>query len=285
MQLSKNFHTYIGFDNDYEDSDIVVFGAPFDGTTSNRPGTRFASMYMRNESYALETYSPYMDMDLEDFSIFDGGDIELPFGNVEKTLSMIKSYTENILIDSKIPLMIGGEHLVSLPTIQACSEKYKDMVVIHFDAHADLRDEYMGEKLSHATVMRRVSDIVGSKNVYQYGIRSGTKEEFIWGKENTNFYPLTCSQFIDGFNVDSQVPIYVTIDLDVLDPSIFPGTGTQEPGGIDFNTMMNIIAKFKRYNIVGADLVELSPHYDNTGVSTAVACKILRELTLAILNK
>lgn len=282
MPMSKNYHTFIGFDNEYNESDIVVFGAPFDGTTSNRPGTRFASMYMRNESYGLETYSPYLNMDLDDYKIFDGGDLELPFGNPEKALNMLYDFTSELVLDEKVPMMIGGEHLVSLPVIKACAEEYSNLVVLHFDAHADVRNEYMGEELSHATVMRRVSEIVAPEKIYQYGIRSGTREEFEWSKNNTNFYPLTCRSFIDEFDIDKDTPVYVTIDLDVLDPSIFSGTGTPEPGGIDFHEMMDIIIKLKDYHIVGADIVELSPHYDNSGVSTAVACKILRELVLAI---
>lgn len=280
--LNKNIHTFIGFDSEYEDSQIVVFGAPFDGTTSFRPGTRFAPAIMRNESYGLETYSPYLDRDLTDIKVYDAGDLEFPFGNTEKVLNMIKEFVKDVLNNEKIPVMIGGEHLVTLPSIEAVYEKYKDLYVIHFDAHTDLREDYMGERLSHATVIRRVWDFLGDGRIYQFGIRSGERKEFEWAKEHTKLTKFTYKGLEDVVNKMKDKPVYVTIDLDILDPSVFPGTGTPEPGGISFNDMMDIINTLKDLNIVGADIVELSPHYDNSGASTAVACKILRELVLAI---
>ncbi|WP_276717286.1 agmatinase [Caloranaerobacter azorensis] len=280
--LNKNIHTFIGFDSEYEDSQIVVFGAPFDGTTSFRPGTRFAPAVMRNESYGLETYSPYLDKDLTDIKVYDAGDLEFPFGNTKKVLDMIEEFAKNVLNDGKIPVMIGGEHLVTLPSVKAVHEKYKDIYVLHFDAHTDLREDYMGEKLSHATVIRRVWELLGDDRIYQFGIRSGEREEFEWAKRHTNLTKFTYKGLEDVVNKLKEKKVYVTIDLDILDPSVFPGTGTPEPGGILFNDMMNIIGILKNLDIVGADIVELSPHYDNSGVSTAVACKILRELVLAI---
>ncbi|EOD01693.1 agmatinase [Caldisalinibacter kiritimatiensis] len=282
MELNKNVHTFIGFDSEYSDAKLVVFGAPFDGTTSFRPGTRFAPSVMRNESYGLETYSPYLDMDLEDTNIFDAGDLELSFGNTEKVMKDIKEFTKGIVEDGKTPVMIGGEHLVSYPAIEAVYEKYNDLYVLHFDAHADLREEYMGEKLSHASVIRRVWDFVGDNRIYQFGIRSGERKEFQWAKEHTNLTKFNYEGLDEAIETIGDKPVYITIDLDVFDPSVFPGTGTPEPGGISFNDMMDIISKIKKLNIVGADVVELSPHYDASGVSTAVACKVLRELVLAI---
>ncbi|WP_069650502.1 agmatinase [Caloranaerobacter ferrireducens] len=280
--LNKNIHTFIGFDSEYEESQIVVFGAPFDGTTSFRPGTRFAPAIMRNESYGLETYSPYLDKDLTDIKVYDAGDLEFPFGNTEKVLDMIKEFTKNVLNDGKIPVMIGGEHLVTLPSVKAVYEKYKDLCILHFDAHTDLREDYMGEKLSHATVIRRVWEFLGDGRIYQFGIRSGERQEFEWAKKHTKLTKFTYKGLEDIVNEIKNKPVYITIDLDILDPSVFPGTGTPEPGGISFNDMMDIISILKSLNIVGADVVELSPHYDNSGASTAVACKILRELVLAI---
>ncbi|KYH34972.1 agmatinase [Clostridium tepidiprofundi DSM 19306] len=282
MKLCKNVFTFIGFDNEYEESDIVVFGSPFDGTTSFRPGTRFAPSIMRNESYGLETYSPYLDRDLEEVKVFDAGDLEFPFGNTEKVLNMIEKFTKDIIKDDKIPVMIGGEHLVTLPAVRAVYDKYKELYVIHFDAHTDLREDYLGEKLSHASVIRRVWDFVGDKRIYQFGIRSGEKYEFDWANEHTILNKFNCNGIEEAIKEIGDKPVYVTIDLDILDPSIFPGTGTIEPGGISFNDMMEAIRKIKVLNIVGADVVELSPHYDASGTSTAVACKVLRELVLAI---
>lgn len=282
MKLSKNVSTFLGFENEYEESGIVVFGSPFDGTTSFRPGTRFASNIMRSESYGLETYSPYLDKDLDDVNVFDAGDLEFPFGNTQKVLDTIYDFAAGVVKDDKIPVMIGGEHLVSLPAIKAVYEKHKDMYLIHFDAHTDLRDDYMGEKLSHASVIRRSWDFMGDGKIYQFGIRSGEKREFEWAKEHTNLTKFSCEGLAEAVKEIGDKPVYITIDLDILDPSIFPGTGTPEPGGITFKEMMEAIKTMQGLNIVGADIVELAPQYDTSGVSNAVACKILREMVLAI---
>lgn len=282
MKTNKNIHTFIGCDDEYEESKIVLFGAPFDGTTSYRPGTRFASSHMRNESYGIETYSPYLDLDLMDIKIFDGGDLELPFGDTEKVLQIIENYTEKIIKDNKIPFMIGGEHLVTLGTVKAIAKHYPELHIIHFDAHADLRDEYMNVKLSHATVMRRCWEIVGDNRIFQFGIRSGDKEEFIWGKNHvyTNKFNLSGVETLERKLIDK--PVYLTIDLDVLDPSEFPATGTPEAGGVSFKELLAAIYNLSKLNIVGVDMVELSPPYDTSGISTALACKLLRELLLQI---
>lgn len=282
MNLFKNVSTFLGFDNEYEESKLVLFGSPFDGTTSFRPGTRFASNIMRSESYGLETYSPYLDKDLEDIKSFDAGDLEFPFGNTQKVLDEIYDFTSNILKDDKTPIMIGGEHLVSLGSIKAVYEKYNDMYLIHFDAHTDLRDDYLGEPLSHASVIKRCWDFIGDDKIYQFGIRSGEKAEFEWAKEHTNLTKFSCEGLKEAVKTIGDKPVYITIDLDILDPSIFSGTGTPEPGGITFNEMMEAIKTMKSLNIVGADIVELAPQYDTSGVSNAVACKILREMALII---
>ncbi|OOB79545.1 MAG: agmatinase [Epulopiscium sp. Nuni2H_MBin003] len=284
------FNTYkaqnfIGTHEDFDLADIILFGAPFDGTTSFRPGTRFAPNQIRVDSYGLETYSPYLNLDLENMNICDIGDIEFPFGNPQKVLDDISEVTKTVVNHNKKTVMIGGEHLVSLGAIKILHEKYPNLKIIHFDAHADLRDDYMGEKLSHASIMKRVWDLVGDDKIYQFGIRSGTKSEFDWAKAHTTlrkFDTYTLVETIDNFN---DTPVYLTIDLDVLDPSIFSGTGTPEPGGITMKEMLDAIVALSQLNIVGADIVELSPHYDTSGVSTAVACKIIREVLLILAQK
>lgn len=280
MQMNKNVSTFIGCESEYDKSSVVVFGAPFDSTTSFRPGTRFASQTMRLESWGLESYSPYQDDDLYDMNIFDGGDLELPFGNTEGSLKYIEDFATKVVEDSKIPAMIGGEHLVTLGAFRGVFKKYPDVHVIHFDAHADLRDSYLDQKLSHATVLHRVWDLVGDDKIFQFGIRSGDREEFLWGKDHVFTNKFNCDNLEYAIEKVKDHPVYVTIDLDVLDPSVFPGTGTPEPGGIEFNALLNSILKLKGLNIVGFDINELSPQYDQTGVSTAVACKVLREMLL-----
>ncbi|KAF5084884.1 agmatinase [Acetobacterium wieringae] len=280
--LNKNIETFLGCDNEYGESDIVVFGAPFDSTTSFRPGTRFASRTMRGESYGLETYSPYQDKDLEEYSIFDGGDLELCFGDTEKALAAIESYTTRVLRDNKRPVMIGGEHLVTLGAVRAVARKYPELKVIHFDAHADLRDDYLGAPLSHATVLHRVWDIIGDGRIYQFGIRSGERSEFQWAKEHVSTQKFNFEGLAEVVEKLQGQPVYFTLDLDVLDPSVFPGTGTPESGGVSFMELLEAIRKVSQLNLVGCDINELSPVYDQSGASTAVACKVLRELLLAM---
>lgn len=280
--MNKNIETFIACDNEYNESNIVIFGAPFDSTTSFRPGTRFASKVMRSESFGIETYSPYQDKDLEDINIFDGGDLDLCFGNTEKVLKQIEDFTTQILNDNKLPCMIGGEHLVTLGAVRAVSKKYSNLHILHFDAHADLRNDYIGEKLSHATVMRRCHEIVGDNKIYQFGIRSGERKEFEFAKEHTIMHKFNLKNLSETIKLLENKPVYFSLDLDVLDPSIFPGTGTPEAGGISFNQLLEAVISLKSLNIVGLDVNELSPVYDQSGVSTAVACKILREILLVL---
>lgn len=278
--MEKNIHTFIGCVSEYDESKIVIFGAPFDSTTSYRPGTRFASSAMRNESFGIETYSPYQDKDLTDIKVFDGGDLELCFGSPESALNDIENFSSKILGSGKLPCMIGGEHLVTLGAVRAAVKKYPDLHIIHFDAHADLRDDYLGQKLSHACVMRRCHELVGDGKIFQFGIRSGDREEFLWGKNHvtTNKFDFTGLEKIAEKILNK--PVYFTLDLDVLDPSCFPGTGTPEAGGVSFTELMSAIKSVSALNVVGIDVNELSPMLDQSGASTALACKLLREILL-----
>ena len=236
--LKANIETFLACDASYEEAGIVLYGAPFDSTTSYRPGTRFGSRAIRSESYGLESYSPYQDRDLTDYAVFDAGDQELCFGDASLALK-------------------------------------------------DLRDDYLGAKLSHACVLRRCWEVLGDGRITQFGIRSGDREEWRWGKEHVTTHP---------FIVDMEVlqetlrklegkPVYFTLDLDVLDPSVFPGTGTPEPGGISFEELRRAVTQIcSAARIVGCDVNELSPALDASGASTAVACKIVREMLLALLE-
>ncbi len=265
----------------YDDAEAVIFGAGFDGTTSFRPGTRFGPAAMRNESIGLESFSPYQDKDLEDAPICDSGDLDLPFGDAAVALDMIEEETTRILRDGKLPIMLGGEHLVSLGALRAVAKKYPDVVVLHFDAHCDLRQDYIGSPLSHACVIRRVHDIVGDGRIYQFGIRSGTKEEFEFAKTHTKMERFRADSYDEILtqlrNQNDPVPVYLTVDLDVLDPREFPGTGTPEAGGLSFEDLRSCLMCLADINLVGMDFVELSPPYDASGCSTALALKILRE--------
>lgn len=282
--LNKNITNFMGCDKEYSEAKIVLYGAPFDSTTSFRPGTRFAPQIIRSESYGLETYSPYQDRDLSESKVFDSGDLELAIGNSEMVLNSIEERCTKILNDNKIPFMIGGEHLVTLGAIRSVYKKFPDVNIIHFDAHTDLREDYLGVKLSHACVIRRCWELIGDGKIYQFGIRSGDKEEFKWAKEgHTKLYMFNLDNLDETVENLKGKKVYFSLDLDVLDTSYFSGTGTPEPGGISFIELMKAVIKVcSKLNIAGIDVNELCPSYDLSGASTAVACKIIREMLIAI---
>lgn len=282
--MKKNIETFIGCESEYEQADMVLFGAPFDSTTSFRPGARFGSSAIRHESFGLETYSPYQDKDLTDYDVFDSGDLELCFGSAELALADIEQHTETILNDGKVPFLLGGEHLVTLGSVRAAAKKYPDLHIIHFDAHADLRDEYLGAHLSHAAVMRRCQEILGDGKVHQFCIRSGEREEFRFAKEHTDLHKFDfqgLEELVEELK-KADVPVYFSIDLDCLDPSVFPGTGTPEAGGVTFMELLKAILLVAKTRVIGLDVNELAPMLDTSGASTAVACKVVRELILAL---
>ena len=282
--MQRNVENFIGCESSYEDAKIVLFGAPFDSTTSFRPGARFGPAAMRHESFGLETYSPYQDKDLEDLAVFDSGDLELCFGSSEMALADIEARAREIVSDGKFPLLLGGEHLVTLGAVRAVLEKYPELHIVHFDAHADLRDDYLGAQLSHACVLRRCHDLIGDGRIHQFCIRSGERAEFRFAAQHTDMHPFSFDGLAELTEqlTRTQVPVYLTIDLDCLDPSAFPGTGTPEAGGVSFLQLLNAIRTITQANIVAADVNELAPMLDTSGVSTATACKVLRELLLAL---
>lgn len=283
-------NSFIACDTPFEKARAVIFGAPFDSTTSFRPGARFGPSAIRSESFGIETYSPYQDKDLTDLKVFDSGDLELSFGSPEAALADIEKHTEEILCAGKLPVMLGGEHLVTLGAFRAAAKKYNELYLLHFDAHCDLRDDYLGQRLSHACVIRRCHDITGDGKIFQFGIRSGDRQEFFFARDGhtrmfgTGIKGVSFEALPGALQSLKGKKVYLTIDLDVLDPAYFCGTGTPEAGGASFNELLDAIIKIgsSDADIIAADLNELSPHYDMSGASTAVACKLLRELLLAI---
>ena len=280
-----NYTSFIGANEQYAPARVVLFGAPFDSTTSFRPGARFGTAAIRSESFGIETYSPLQDRDLEDFPFFDAGDLELPFGAPDRALEMIEAQAEEILSMGKIPFLLGGEHLVTLGAVRAVAKKYPDLRIIHFDAHADLREDYLGVRLSHACVMRRCHDLLGDGRIFQFGIRSGTREEFAFMRAGhvvtEPFSDATLAEVLDSIPPDA--PVYLTVDMDVLDPSAFPGTGTPEAGGFNYRQLVGDVVRIcSQLTVVGLDNVELAPSLDPTGRSTALACTFLRECLLAL---
>ena len=277
---------FIGANSGYAEAEVVLFGAPYDSTTSFRPGTRFGPAAMRSESFGIETYSPYQDRDLEDIRVHDAGDLELPFGAPDRALDMIEEKAAAILADGKVPFLLGGEHLVTLGSVRAAAKRFPDLRILHFDAHADLREDYLGVTLSHACVIRRCHDLLGDGHIWQFGIRSGTREEFAFMKAGHVVTEPFTLETLPQVSFSEGTPVYLTVDMDVLDPSEFPGTGTQEAGGVRFGELLAALRDvLTRFRVVALDNVELSPPLDPTGRSTALACKLLREELLSITVK
>jgi agmatinase len=280
-------NVYIASSNDYKASRAVIYGMPMDYTVSFRPGSRFGPARIREVSIGLEEYSPYLDKSLADITYFDAGDLPLPFGNAARSLDMIGDYVRGLLADGKFPLGLGGEHLVSWPVIREVYAKYPNLAILHFDAHADLREQYEGEALSHSTPLRKAAELIGGKNVYQFGIRSGTREEFEYARANLHLYPFEVLEPLRKVLPElAGRPVYLTIDIDVLDPSAAPGTGTAEAGGITSKELLAAIHAIASsdVNIVGADVVEVAPVYDATEQTQIVASKLIREILLGLVK-
>jgi agmatinase len=273
----------------YEDARAVIYGMPMDFTVSFRPGSRFGPKRIREVSLGLEEYSPYCDRELKDVRYFDAGDIPLPFGNPGRSLEMIGEYVGKLLRDHKFPLGLGGEHLVSWPIIQQMFNQHPDLALIHIDAHADLRETYEGEPLSHATPIRKAVELMGGQNVYSLGIRSGMREEFEFARRHMHFYPFDVEQPLREHVLPELGgrPVYITIDIDVLDPAFAPGTGTAESGGITAKEMLAAITAVTQSDVkvVGADIVEVAPVYDPSEQTPILAAKLVREILLGWVNR
>jgi len=290
MKIDQKYsgNVFILSSEDYAASKAVIYGMPMDFTVSFRPGSRFGPARIREVSVGLEEYSPYLDRSLEDIEYFDAGDLLLPFGNAGRSLEIIGEYVGGLLSDGKLPVGLGGEHLVSWPIFQEVYKKYPDLAIIHFDAHADLRESYEGEPLSHSTPLRKAANLIGGKNIYQFGIRSGSREEFQYARENINFYPFEVLEPLKKALPElAGRPVYLTIDIDVLDPSCAPGTGTAEAGGITSKELLDAVHAIARsgVNIVGCDLVEVAPAYDPTEQTQIVAAKVIREMLLGFVKQ
>lgn len=280
LPLDKAQH-YDGLGTNNEDK-WLFFGAPYDGTSSYRAGSRFAPEAIRLETVLCqETYSPYFDLDISEKPISDVGNLDLPYGNRAKALEIIGDCTETIYAANQFPFMIGGEHLISLPAVAAAAKKYPDLRIIHLDAHADMADELFGETLSHGTVMRRIHDIIGDGKIYQFGIRSGNQAEITFTKKHNIVNMFNLENYEQHVAEWEKYPIYLTIDLDCFDPSQLPGTGTPETGGVFFKDFIPFLKTIGHLNFIGIDVNELAPRLDPSNMSTVFACKVIRETIAA----
>lgn len=269
--------------NSYEHADIVVFGAPYDETVTFKSGAVDGPAAIRQCFYGVESFSPYQNCDLSDVRLYDAGDINLQTASPEYMVDLVEETVDDILADGKIPFMLGGEHLVTLGAVRAVCKKYNDLHIVHFDAHADLAEQYDGQLYSHACIMKRCYDLLGDKRIWQFGIRSMSKGEFDFIKDKHVTTEMFDVKNVSKMQFSKKAPVYLTVDLDVLNPSEFPGTGTQEAGGISFNQLLKSLKYvFQHYNVVGVDNVELAPTIDPTGKSTMLACKLLREELIAL---
>lgn len=282
-------NVFIASHPEFEKAQAVLYGMPMDWTVSFRPGSRFGPAKIREASIGLEEYSPYLKRDLSEIKYFDAGNIPLPFGNAEKSIRAIGEFVAKLLDKRKLPIGLGGEHLVTWPIVREMYKRYPRMALIHIDAHADLRTDYEGEVLSHATPIRKAIQLIGGENVYQFGIRSGDKGEFEYAdRERIRMF-----QFDVLEPLEEMLPrlegrhVYVTVDIDVLDPSCAPGTGTAEAGGITSRELLAAIHAIAQsgVHVIGADLVEVAPVYDPSEQTQIVAAKLIREMLLGFVKQ
>ena len=265
---------------DPAEADIALFGVCWDGTSSFKAGSRFAGFAVREASFGMEEFSFYQQASLMDVRYADLGDLFLPPGQKERVLADIGGAVRELRAKKLFPLAFGGEHLVALPLILAAFDEHPDLALIHFDAHADLRPEMWDDPLTHATVIARAADKIGWKNLFQFGIRSGSAEEWELAQRHGTQHPFSVEAIDAVLERLGDRPLYVTLDMDVLDPSLYPGTGTPEPGGITWNVLIDGLKRFRGRRLVGMDCLELAPHYDPTGVSAMAMAKTLREMIL-----
>ena len=258
---------------------VGLFGVPYDGTTSFRPGTRFGPAAIREVSQGLETYCPQLDLDLEDLAYADLGAVDIPFGAPEPVVNAVQQATTAVLDLGLNPLMLGGEHSISSGAVAAVANQHPDLVLVQLDAHADLREEWLGARHSHACAMRRCLEVLPSGDLLQLAIRSGTRSEFhelhSSGRRMDDVQALR-----DAMAPWTGRPIYLTVDLDWFDPAVLPGTGTPEPGGFLWRDFAAVVDVLRRHRLVAADVVELAPQLDSSGISSVLAAKVTRSLIL-----
>lgn len=285
MKLPFIEQTFISANASFEEGKIVILGCPYDGSASFRPGARFGPSAIRRASWGIETFSPYFERDLSQLKVHDMGDLELPLGEKKMSLDLIRKALRKILSEKKFPILLGGDHLITLPIVEEILRLHPHLHLLQIDAHTDLREDYLGDTLSHSTVMKRVVDLVGKGRLFQIGIRSGIEEEFRLARRMKSIVPLDQDSLRSMVKRLRNKPVYVTLDLDVIDPSLLPGVGTPEPGGLTFQGFLSLLKQIQSLRVIGFDMVELTPDYDPTQISSITASVILREMILALGSK
>jgi agmatinase len=285
MKLPFIEQTFISASATFRESQTIILGCPYDGSASFRPGARFGPSAIRRASWGIETFSPYFRRDLSQLFLHDMGDLEFPLGEKKESLELIRKALRKILYEKKFPVLLGGDHLITLPIVEEVIQIYPNLHLIQIDAHTDLREDYLGEKLSHCTVMRRVVDQLGEGRLFQIGIRSGTEDEFKLAKKMRSIISPNRESLRSMVKRLRNQPVYITLDLDVIDPSLLPGVGTPEPGGLTFQGFISLLQELQSLHVIGFDMVELTPDYDPTQISSVTASVILREMILAFCSK
>jgi agmatinase len=271
---------FVGCDVAYGEASTVLFGAPFETGKPRRTGANSAPSAVRKGSAKIETFSPYLHADLRDLKIHDAGDLALAGFSTAAILDTIESFCGKVHDNEKMPVMIGGEHIVTFGAVRAAASRWPNLAVMRFGAHANLLKEFRGEFFSHRTIMRRVWDLVGNGRIFQFGVRSGSREEFTWAAERVRMEVESANSVDSRAEAVLSSQVYITVDLDVLDPAEFPGTGMPEAGGMSYRALHDALLSLRGLDVVGFDICGLSPRYDRSGASTALACKLIREMLI-----
>jgi agmatinase len=283
MPLTPARPRFLGARPDPAGADIVLYGIPFEGRVNQRKGAFQGPGEIRRASDLIETYAPRLDGDLADLVLADAGDVQVPDLPPRDALAAVATELRQVLVPTQRWVLLGGDHTTTAAVVEVALQHYPDLRVVQFDAHPDLRTEYLGEAWNYASAMTRVLDHLGPDRLYQIGLRTGDREEWVPSR-GTRLFPGWAGSAEDAAaSIAEELvgqPLYVTIDIDVLDPSIVPGTGAPEPGGITVTDLLAALRHLARARVIGFDLVEVSPRWDPSGRSGITAAAIVRDAIL-----
>ena len=276
--------------------DVGIIGVPLDIGTSNRNGTRYGPRQVRAESVLVRPYNmATRAAPFDSFQIADLGDVALNPYNLSACIEIIEQHYSAVLENAVTPVSIGGDHTITLPILRAIARKHGPVALIHVDAHADVNDTMFGEPVAHGTIFRRAIEekLVDPRSMFQIGLRATgyAAEDFDWARDQgvtvvqaeACWYKSLAPLMEEVLRlVGPDQPAYLSFDIDGLDPSVAPGTGTPEPGGLTGSQGLEIIRGCYGLNLIGCDLVEVSPPYDTTGNTALLAANLLFEMLCAL---
>ncbi len=283
--FTSQTNVFSGMQKPFEKAKYVIFGVPFDATSSYRTGARFGPNAIRQASLNIETYSFRSGLDVEDLALYDAGDLHVSM-DAQKTVDMTRLVVEDILAAGKMPVALGGEHTITLGAAKGLGARAAKTAIVSFDAHLDLRCEFLGSTLSHTTFMQLISGEVKPAKIVEVGTRSACKEELAYAKKaGVEFF--TSQQIIKQGSMliaeqlkEKLLPyenLYLTVDMDVLDPAFAPAVQNPEPEGITTTDLLDIVCSLCDKRVLGFDVAEIVPIYDQ-GVSAVVAAKVMFEM-------